>query len=233
MTSSAGAPFGFPEEPSPDSYRALIDCLKRLRGADFEDHGHPAVLLDRATPASTLVWGWWATESPAPSAPATPCLLWADQHGWSATVIEPGELDGAGYERAFWSHRVNLLDLALANAIGPFPTLEQLEAAVAAESSFGAGAWALQLAAAVLWGVRQLKAARAGQPTPADGSATAAALRPVSCRVDEELVRHSLVPTLAKHQPPAAPGTTGIDALLAAIRRAGIRAVPPSREPSD
>jgi hypothetical protein len=115
-------------------YLALSERLKELRGVDFETHGHPAVLLDRTTSARTRVWGWWAD-----GANRDPCLLWASERGWSVTVVEAGALDSEGYERAFWSHRIHLLDLALANALGPFRTLEQLELGVAASDSFGFG----------------------------------------------------------------------------------------------
>jgi hypothetical protein len=212
-----------PEGPAagagPGEYLALSDSLKQLPGVQFETHGHPAVILDRATPSSTLVWGWWAE-----AAPPVPCLLWASPRGWSATVVEPGAFDSEGYERAFWSHRITLLDLALANAIGPFPTLDRLERTIAVDDSFGAGAWAVQLTSAVLWGVRQLREARSGsrgrasserRPTP---PATAA-----RCVVDAELALHALVPTLAKA--PGSPETAGVEALLGAVRKAALRKV--------
>lgn len=203
-------------------YLHLSDALKQLRGVDFEAYDHPAVLVDRATPAATRVWGWWADAEPA-----VPCLLWASERGWSATVVEPAELDGAGYERAFWSHRIVLLDLSLANALGPCSTLEELELKVAAEGSFGFGTWAVQLRSAVLWGILQLRAARAQgrRTTPEDGPLVQGA----RCSVDDELARHGLVPTLAKaiwsDEPPA---KDGLEALLAAVLQArrGVDTVP-------
>jgi hypothetical protein len=241
MTSSSGAPLGLPPDDSsdsdlplvpggPDEYLCLSDGLKQLRGMDFENHGHPAVVLDRATPASTHVWGWWAAADPK-----IPCLLWASERGWSATIVEPGALDSEGYERVFWSHRINLLDLALANAIGPFPTLEDLEHNVAANGSFGSGSWAMQLTSAVLWGILQLRAAHAGGQDSTSREAHAVeAIAASRCSVDEELARHALVPSLAKGPSSVdAAGDPGMDALLAAIRRAAIRSVPESRAPSD
>jgi len=203
----------------PSEYLALSDCLKQLPGADFETHGHPAVVLDRATPDSTRVWGWWAQAEPP-----VPCMLWASDRGWSATVVEPGAFDSEGYERAFWSHRINLLDLALANAIGPFPTLDRLELNVAVDSSFGAGAWAVQLTSSVLWGVHQLRDAHAGGRASAAGaSRPGMPITAARCAVDPELALHALVPTLAK--PPGSVDMAGVEALLNAVRRAALRSV--------
>ena len=206
-------------------YLHLSDALKQLRGVDFETHDHPAVALDGATPPATRVWGWWADAQPVQR--PLPCMLWASERGWSATVVEPGELDGAGYERAFWSHRIGLIDLCLANALGPFPTLEELELNVAAEGSFGFGTWAAQIRSAVLWGILQLRAARAqSRRTPPD---EAPLVPGVSCSVDDELARHGLVPTLAKaiwsDEPPA---TDGLETLLQAVLQAkrGVDTVP-------
>jgi hypothetical protein len=205
---------------APAEYVSLSESLKQLRGADFEDHAHPAVVLDGATGPTVRVWGWWAEAQPA-----LPCILWASERGWSVTVVEPGALDTEGYERTFWSHRINLLDLAIANALGPYPTLELLELNVAAEDSFGSGAWACELRTAVQWGIVQLRAARAHGRRPAQDGVRAfehtAAARGV---VDEELARHALVPTLAKPRwsidPTADPGMA---ALLRAVHRAGLR----------
>jgi len=83
----------------------LSDALKQCRGRDFEGHRHPAVVVDRATGPSVRVWGWWTQDNPA-----IPCLLWCGQRGWSATLVEPDELDSPGYELAFWSHRITGLN---------------------------------------------------------------------------------------------------------------------------
>ena len=217
-------PAGAPDRASDRAaeYLHLSDALKQLRGVDFETHDHPAVALDRATSPATRVWGWWA-EAPQP----VPCVLWAGERGWSATVVEAGEMDGAGYDRAFWSHRIGLIDLALANALGPFPTLEELELNVAAEGSFGFGTWAVRLRSAVLWGILQLRAARAqGRRTTPD---EAPLVQGASCSVDEELARYGLVPTLAKaiwsDEPPV---EDGLETLLQAVLQAkrGVDVVP-------
>jgi hypothetical protein len=199
-------------------YLALSERLKLLRGMDFEQHGHPAVVLDRATSPSTLVWGWWADVRPA-----IPCILWASERGWSVTVVEAGALDSEGYERAFWSHRITLLDLALANAIGPFPTLEQLELNVAADGSFGLGPWACELREAVLWGIGQLQAVQASRhrgrgtepyPGPTGGP----------CSVDQELSLHGLAPTNVKSRRSVESAQeAGLEALLRAVRRTDTR----------
>ena len=179
-------------------YLWFSDALKRLPGQAFENHRHPAVVLDRVSGASTRVWGWWTPSTPG--TPALPCLLWCGEHGWSATVVEPDMFDTAGYERVFWSHRIKLLDLALANAIGPCQSLEDLEMSAAAEASFGIGVPGSVVRAAMLWGIVQLRSARAanlGQVTePRLGGP---AERPQAGVIDEELTRHALVPTLAKH----------------------------------
>lgn len=172
-------------------YLALSAALSEFTGRAFEEHRHPAVLLDRATGASTRVWGWWAQTDPP-----LPCLLWSGEHGWSAAVVEPDDLDSEGYERDFWAHRIKLLDIALANALGPYPSLEDLELRVNAAASFGAGHHDDLVRRAMRWGILQLRAARArfgaslhdaDRLGPAgDGS------------VDEELARHALLPTLSK-----------------------------------
>ena len=198
-------------------YVALSDRLKHLRGVDFETHDHPAVVLDRATSPATRVWGWWADAEPR-----LPCLMWASERGWSITVVEPGALDSEGYERALWSHRIHLLDLALANAMGPFTTLEELEVAVSTESSFGLGSWGTDVRSAVLWGVAQLRTARA--PRRRSEPNRPAAVRPAHASVDEELARCGLVPTLAKGRGTVDPvQEAGLEALLRAVARAGQR----------
>jgi hypothetical protein len=196
-------------------YLTLSDRLKHLRGTEFEMHGHPAVVLDRATTSTTRVWGWWAdADTPVP------CMLWATERGWSVTAVEAGAFDTEGYERTFWAHRIALLDLALANALGPFPTLEELELNVAADGSFGFGPWGEELRAAVLWGVRQLRVARArGRRARTDDSP--AQVSGARCSVDQELVRFGLVPTMAKTRAEVASAhEAGLEALLRAVRRA-------------
>jgi len=192
----------------------LSDALKQCRGRDFESYRHPAVVFDRATGPSVRVWGWWTQDIPA-----IPCLLWCGERGWSATLVEPDELDGPGYELAFWSHRIKLLDLALANALGPHLTLGELELHVAADASLLLGQHGSSRNEAMLWGIRQLRTERSQRhrrtpesPTPADAE-THGGL------VDEELERHALIPTLAKprvhdnrrHKDPA------VDALVRAL----------------
>ena len=175
-------------------YMWFSDALKRLPGHSFENHGHPAVVLDRVSGPSTRVWGWWTQGSPA-----LPCLLWCGKRGWSATVVEPDALDSQGYERVFWSHRIKLLDLALANALGPYPRLEDLEMHAAADASFGPGVHGSDVKAAMLWGILQLRSAlTTNQGHEGEvrrrhhGAGTSAGI------VDEELTRHALIPTLAK-----------------------------------
>jgi hypothetical protein len=196
-------------------YLFLGDRLKQLRGSDFETNDHPAAVLDRATGPGVRVWGWWAdAESPIP------CLLWASERGWSATVVEPCALDSEGYERPFWAHRVNLLDLALANAIGPVPTLEQLELNVAADDSFGFGVLAQRLRSAVLWGILQQRAARMRGVRFGAGPACPEGTAITGCSVDEELTRLALVPTLVKRRWSIEPvPDTGVQALFRAVRR--------------
>ena len=180
--------------PARAQYLCLSASLKKLPGQRFETHAHPAVVLDHATGSTTRVWGWWTS-----GRPTIPCLLWVGELGWSATAVEPDAFDTEGYERVFWSHRIKLLDLALANALGPYPALEQLELQVAADASFGVGSRAAEVADSMAWGMVQLRAARAGGhgavsfPVPAPGPA--ASMRGA---VDEELLRCGLSPTFAK-----------------------------------
>ena len=193
--------------PGYAQYLWLSDLLKQLPGRSFETHRHPAVLLDLATGPSVRVWGWWT--SGGAGRPAVPCVLWAGDLGWSVAVVEPDVFDTAGYERPFWSHRIRLLDLALANALGPFPTVEQLELEVGAESSLGPSR-PRELTAGVLWGILQLEAARdpvgaVVRRLPVDGPAGA---------VDDELVAHDLSPAVAK---PHGDHRSGVTALLEAV----------------
>jgi hypothetical protein len=126
--------------------------------------------------------------------------MWCGEAGWSATVVEPDALDSEGYERDFWSHRIKLLDLALANALGPHRALEDLELHVAAVASWGLGARAVEIKRAMSWGILQLRSARA-RPTDHGFAGRGRQTVPsadVAGVVDEELARHALVPTLAK-----------------------------------
>ena len=178
-------------------YLTLSEGLKRLPGSEFEKHRHPAVVLDRATGPDVRVWGWWSGGDGK-----LPCLLWADALGWSATVVEPDAFDSEGYERVFWSHRIKLLDLALANAIGPCKKLAGLELRVAGDTSFGLdAAWAVPTGA-LLWGIVQLRAARAHRGHIAGGATVS--LLPTTPDthgvMDDELARHGLFPTLPKRR---------------------------------
>ncbi|MBO9522150.1 MAG: hypothetical protein J7518_11490 [Nocardioidaceae bacterium] len=172
-------------------YLMLSDALKRLPGTEFERHGHPAVVLDRATRTSVRVWGWWSESG-------LPCLLWAGALGWSITVVGPDELDSEGYERPFWSHRIKLLDLALANSIGPCRNLEELELRVASDPTFGLDPDWVGLRQSLLWGIVQLRVARAHR-----GQLLGASVRPLTTagmhgETDEELARYGLLPTAPK-----------------------------------
>jgi hypothetical protein len=172
----------------------LSDALKQLRGWEFEAHAHPAVVLDRATGPSVRVWGWWTADDPA-----RPCVLWCGPRGWSVAVVEPDVFDSHGYELVLWAHRIKLLDLALANAVGPYRRLAELELHVASEAGFGVGPHASSVREAVLWGILHLRAARARRPDQAVAERRAPEAGSVQGGVvDEELARHALVPSLAK-----------------------------------
>lgn len=176
-------------------FLAISDALKRCRGEEFEDHGHPAVMLDRATGPSTRVWGWWSGGSRP-----LPCLLWSGERGWCATVVEPDDIDGPGYDVPFWSHRIKQIDLALANALGPFRSLTMLELYTAADTTLALGPFGQVVKDALLWGIVQLRAARTHvdvHAVPATPPSKAAILGGGGF-VDEELAVHALVPTLAK-----------------------------------
>lgn len=182
------------ETASQAQYLAISDALKELSGSAFESHGHPAVLLDRVTGTSTLVWGWWTEE-----APQLPCLLWFREPGWSAAVVRADMFDGEGYEREFWAHRIRLLDFALANALGPFPALEDLELEVTTAAGFGLGTRDAETKRALHWGIRHLRAACARTAGLADGDRSLRCGAPPDGGViDAELARHALVPTLTK-----------------------------------
>ncbi|RNM12284.1 hypothetical protein [Nocardioides pocheonensis] len=199
-----------------EEFLALSDVLKRCRGQEFEEHSHPAVLLDRATSPSVRVWGWWAS-----SERKLPCLLWCSERGWFATVVEPDEIGAPGYELAFWSHRVRLLDLAFANALGPHPTLGVLELHVAADSTVVLGPYGSAVREALLWGILQLRAARRGsrRRKMVASSDQAASLEGAS-RVDEELAQHALVPWLVKRRSPSEVRPTSKDPAVDALVRA-------------
>jgi hypothetical protein len=182
-------------------YLALSESLKRLPGSDFERYAHPAVVLDRATGPGLRVWGWWSGGDRE-----LPCLLWSGELGWSATVVEPDALGSAGYEQLFWAHRVKLLDLALANAIGPCRTLEDLELRVASHADPDADAAWAGPRRALLWGILQLRAARAHRASVVGRGVHGRPLRAVTGAagsVDAELVRHGLVPSLPKSPMPS------------------------------
>ena len=174
-------------------YLQLSNALKQLPGKEFEVHGHPAVLLDRVTGLSTRVWGWWTSD-----APALPCLLWCGEDGWSATVVEPDTLDSEGYEREFWAHRIKLLDLALANALGPYPFLVDLELSIGVAGSFGLGSRHAEITRAMRWGIVQLRAAPARSSATTGTVDTHAHSARSDGEVDAELARHALVPSLRK-----------------------------------
>lgn len=178
-------------------YLTLSEGLKRLPGSEFEKHRHPAVVLDRATGPDVRVWGWWSGGDTE-----LPCLLWTDDQGWSATVVEPDAFDSEGYERVFWSHRIKLLDLALANAIGPCKKLADLELRVAGDTSYGLDAAWADPHGALLWGIVQLRAARAHRGHIVGGARVC--MLPTTPDMhgvmDEELARYGLVPTLPKRR---------------------------------
>jgi len=170
------------------------------------------------------MWGWWtAGEWPSP------CMLWSGERGWSATVVEPDQVDGPGYELAHWSHRIKLLDLAIANAIGPYRSLSLLELNVAADTTLGLGAGGPAVREALLWGIVQLRAARAQRTAPARaaGSQTDLGLYGGHGTVDEELARYALVPTLAKPRTSLSrtehkdPSVTALVQALAEVRLSG------------
>lgn len=140
-------------------YFLLGDLLKLLPGSVFEQHTHPAAVLDLATGPGTSVWGWWSTGADGEA--SVPCLLWAGELGWSATTVEPDLFDTDGYERSFWSHRIKLLDLAIANAIGPFPTLEELQYRVAEDAALDVGCRSAAVTGSLLWGIAQQQRAQA------------------------------------------------------------------------
>jgi hypothetical protein len=198
-------------------YLLLSEQLKRLPGSTFEAHHHPAVVLDLATGPGTQVWGWWTDEIGGD--PARPCLLWAAELGWSATVVEPDMFDSEGYERAFWSHRIKLLDLALANALGPCPSLEDLELQVVSDETLGADSRARELRDSLLWGILELESAR----TCRSDATFASAAGPgqaygVRGSVDEELVAGVLSPSFAKPGlDDVEAGRRGLAALMQAV----------------
>lgn len=196
-------------------FRALTNALKSCSGAEFETHAHPATLLDRVTGPAVQVWGWWALTAPR----QLPCVMWCTERGWSVTAVEPDEIGSPGYELAHWSHRVKLLDLALANALGPHRNLGTLELYVAADSTLQLGPFGPQLKDEMLWGIVQQRAARsraARKPSASHRGATQ-----VAGRVDAELARYALLPTLAKKSPGSpkrrAHKVSAVDALVSAL----------------
>jgi len=179
--------------PGHTQYLLFSEALKDVPGRRYEQHRHPAVVLDGATGPGTQVWGWWTRGTPG-----RPCLLWSAARGWGATVVAPEVVGADGYERAYWSHRIKLLDVALARASGPSRTLQELELQVSS-AGFGLGRDGGELLVGLLWGVRMLRAAysmdrsaesRPWRTLPRDAG--------IEGEVDEELARHALIPTLAK-----------------------------------
>lgn len=199
-----------------DEFLALSDALKRRRGEEFEEHPHPAVLLDRATGTAAQVWGWWASTT----GPQVPCLLWCTKRGWSTTAVEPDEIDAPGYELAHWSHRIKLLDLALANAHGPYNSLSKLELHVAADSTLPLGQHGPAIREGMLWGIVQLRAAYAQTRRSMPKGLGLAPAAPTD-RLDADLAHHALVPTLPKKTPQAKRRAShkdpGLDALVQAL----------------
>lgn len=194
-------------------YLLLSGLLMMLPGVAFERHPHPAMVLDLATGPRTSVWGWWS--EPIDGEPPVPCLLWAGDLGWSATTVEPDIFDTDGYERSFWSHRIKLLDLAIANATGPFPTLEELGRRVSEDLDLDLGDRAAALAGALLWGIVQQQAARARLGDVA-GELT---VPPVVIRgtVDDALDREHLGPDRVKVRLERT--DAGLDGLLRAVHQ--------------
>lgn len=191
----------------------LSERLKKLPGFEFEKYHHPAVVLDRAFGPDFRVWGWWTGGDHA-----LPCLLWVGERGWSATVVEPDMLDGEGYECAFWSHRIKLIDLAIANALGPYKTLQDLETRVAGDLSYGLDACWTGLRQGLLWGIIQLRVARAQQVPTMGARATLSPMpagAPRRDAIDDELERHRLLPTMPKRRSPShSAGTRGHRAMI-------------------
>jgi len=188
----------FTFEEARDELLSLGEDLKRCRGKEYEDHDHPAVLVDRATRPSVRVWGWWADTEPR-----LPCILWSSERGWSATVVEPDDIDGPGYEMAYWSHRVKLLDLALANALGPYRTLPALELHVAGDTTPPIlDPHGFQVRQALLWGIVQLRAARAQKQHTGVAEVWQIKIGESfqTAAIDDELRKHALAPTLAKRR---------------------------------
>ena len=179
--------------PGQTQHLLFSEALKDIPGCQYEQHRHPAVILDRATGSETQVRGWWTR-----GRPARPCLLWSAARGWGATAVAPEVVGADGYERVFWSHRVKLLDLALARAMGPYPTLQELELQVPS-AGFGPGQDGGELLEGLLWGVRLLRGAhRMDRGADSRPWRTVRRDAGIEGEVDEELARHALIPTLGK-----------------------------------
>jgi hypothetical protein len=196
-------------------YLLLSGLLMLVPGVAFERHRHPATILDLATGPRTSVWGWWS--EPVDGEPPVPCLLWAGDLGWSATTVEPDVFDTEGYERSSWSHRITLLDLAIANATGPLPTLEALRRRVSDDLDPNLGDRAVALGGALLWGIVQQQAARTRLGDVAgDPSIRPSAIRgSVRGTVDDALDREQLGPDRVKIRLERA--DAGLDGLVRAV----------------
>jgi hypothetical protein len=200
-------------------YLVLSGLLTVVPAGTCARHRHPAHVLDLATGPRTSVWGWWA--EPVGGESPVPCLLWAGELGWSAAAVEADTLDGRGYATSSWSQRATLLDLALANATGPFRTVDQLCQRVSDDVHPDLGDRSAAVAGALLWGILQQQAARTRLGHVATGSRVPrVAVRGV---VDDALDRGHLSPDRVKvrlERP-----DVGLDGLLRAVEevRAGAR----------
>jgi hypothetical protein len=204
--------------PSQTPFLLFSELLEDIPGREYEQHRHPAVILDRAMGPGTQVWGWWTR-----GRPARPCLLWCGERGWGAAVVDPQLLGLGPYEHASWPHRIRMLDRALATALGPYPTLDELERHIPS-AGLDHGRDDCDISAAVSWGVRTLRAARmtnrrVGRRLPREFPLGAE----IHGELDEELARHALIPTLAKAAP---------DATSASSTRHSVHAVADGSRPS-
>jgi hypothetical protein len=200
-------------------YLLLSDLLMLVPGVTFARHPHPAAVLDLATGPRTSVWGWWS--EPFDGEPPVPCLLWVGELGWSVTTVEPDVFDTEGYECSFWSHRIKLLDLAIANATGPLPTLDALRRRVSDDLDPRLGERAAALGGALLWGILQQQAAQTrlgevvgdpGTPAPATRGVVNGIVKGT---VDDALDQEQLGPDRVKLRLERA--DAGLDGLVRAV----------------